>query len=68
VSRICAALDEIVGAFRTRILGHRVPYVYLDATHLNVPNAIGQVVSTAVLVATGTADGSREILGLDLGG
>jgi putative transposase len=32
VSRICAGLDEIVGAFRTRALGHTdFPYVYLDA-------------------------------------
>ena len=30
VSRICAGLDEIVGAFRTRTLGHiEFPYVYL---------------------------------------
>ena len=32
VSRICAGMDEIVGAFRTRPLGHiEFPYVYLDA-------------------------------------
>src|SRR5262249_14258212 len=69
VSRICAGLDEIVGAFRTRTLGHiEFPYVYLDATYLNVRNATGQVVSMAVIVATGiAADGSREILGLDVG-
>jgi len=47
---------------------HRVPYVYVDAAHLNVGNATGQVVSIAVIVATGiAADGSREILGLDVG-
>jgi putative transposase len=69
VSRICAGLDEIVGAFRTRSLGHiEFPYIYLDATYLNVRNATGQVVSMAVIVATGiAADGSREILGLDVG-
>ena len=69
VSRICAGLDEIVGAFRTRTLGHvEFPYVYLDATYLNVRNAAGQVVSMAVIVASGiAADGSREILGLDIG-
>jgi putative transposase len=69
VSRICAGLDEIVGAFRTRTLGHiEFPYVYLDATYLNVRNATSQVVSMAVIVATGiAADGSREILGLDVG-
>ncbi len=33
VSRICAGLDEVVGAFRTRSLDHTAfPYVYLDAT------------------------------------
>jgi putative transposase len=33
VSRICAGLDEVVGAFRTRRLDHtEFPYVYLDAT------------------------------------
>ena len=69
VSRICARLDEIVGAFRTRTLGHiEFPYVYLDATYLHVRNGTGQVVSMAVVVATGiAADGSREILGLDVG-
>jgi putative transposase len=69
VSRICAGLDEIVGAFRTRPLGHiEFPYVYLDATYLHVRNTTGQVVSMAVVVATGiAADGSREILGCDVG-
>jgi Transposase, Mutator family len=56
VSRICAGLDEIVAAFGTRTLGHvEFPYVYLDATYLNVRNATGQVVSMAVIVATGIA-------------
>jgi transposase-like protein len=69
VSRICAGLDEIVGAFRTRALDHvEFPYVYLDATYLHVRNATSQVTSMAVVVATGiTADGSREILGCDIG-
>jgi transposase-like protein len=69
VSRICARLDESVGAFRTRSLEHTgFPYVYLDATYLNVRNTTGQVVSMAVVVATGiAADGSREVLGLDVG-
>jgi transposase-like protein len=69
VSRICAGLDEVVTAFRTRRLDHtRFPYVYLDATYLNVRDASSQVVSMAVVVATGiTADGGREVLGLDVG-
>lgn len=70
VSRICAGLDEFVGAFRNRPLGHtRFPYVYLDATYLHVrEKGLGQVVSKAVVVATGVrADGGREVLGLDVG-
>lgn len=69
VSRICAGLDEVVGAFRTRTLDHvEFPYVYLDATYLHVRNQTSQVVSMAVVVATGvTATGQREILGLDVG-
>ena len=69
VSRICAGLDEVVSAFRTRRLDHvDFPYVYLDATYLHVRNATSQVVSMAVVVATGiTAEGAREVLGLDVG-
>ena len=44
VSRICAALDDVVGAFRTRRLDHiEFPYVYLDATYLHVRNQASQV-------------------------
>jgi len=70
VSRICAGLDERVDAFRNRTLGHvGFPYVYLDATYINVrDDALGQVVSRAVVVATGiTANGDREVLGVDIG-
>ncbi len=69
VSRICAGLDEAVGAFRTRRLDHaRFPYLYLDATYLHVRAEAGMVVSKAVVIATGvTEDGRREILGLDVG-
>src|SRR4249919_2062514 len=69
VSRICAELDEIVGAFRTRRLDHiEFPYVYLDATYLHVRNTTGQVTSMAVVIATGiTATGEREVLGVDVG-
>ena len=70
VSRICAGLDETVGAFRSRTLGHTsFAYVYLDATYLHVRETrLGQVVSKAVVVATGiTASGGREVLGLAVG-
>jgi putative transposase len=69
VSRICTGLDQVVTAFRGRRLDHTAfPYVYLDATYLHVRNTASQVVSMAVVVATGiTADGGREVLGLDVG-
>ena len=69
VSRICAGLDEMVEAFRGRRLDHvEFPYVYVDATYLKVRNSVSQVVSMAMVVATGvTADGNREILGCDIG-
>jgi putative transposase len=69
VSRICAGLDEVVTAFRTIRLDHTgFPYVDLDATYLHVRNSTSQVVSMAVVVATGiTTDGGREVLGLDVG-
>ena len=68
VSRICAGLDEAVGAFRDRRLDHaRFPYIWLDATYLHV-RADHQVTSKAVVVATGvTEDGRREILGIEIG-
>jgi putative transposase len=68
VSRICAELDGEVAAFRSRSLGHiGFPYVFLDATYLKARVA-GRVVSRAVVIATGvTADGGREVLGLDVG-
>jgi len=70
VSRICTGLDERVEAFRHRTLEHvGFPDVYLDATYVNVrDDALDQVVSRAVVVATGiTANGDREVLGVDIG-
>ncbi len=70
VSRICAGLDIKVNAFRNRTLGHTTfPYIYLDATYVHVRDeALGQVVSKAVVIATGiTIEGGREILGVDVG-
>jgi putative transposase len=68
VSRICAELDAEVARFRSRSLGHiAFPYLFLDATYLKA-RVDGRVVSRAVVIATGvTADGGREILGLDVG-
>ena len=69
VSRICAGLDEGVQAFRSRRLDHiEFPYIYLDATYLNVRNSVCRPASMATVVATGiTSDGNREILGCDVG-
>ena len=70
VSRICKRLDEHVDAFRNRSLGHTAfPYVYLDATYVNVrDSALGQVVLKAIVIVTGiTACGDREVLGLAAG-
>jgi transposase-like protein len=67
VSRMCAALDAEVEAFRRRSLaGETYPYLWLDATYLKVREA-GRVVSMAVLVAVGVArSGERRVLGLEL--
>jgi transposase-like protein len=68
VSRICAGLDEEMAAFRARRLGHvEFPYVFCDATYLK-GRVGGQVVSRAVVVATGVAmTGEREVLGCAVG-
>jgi transposase-like protein len=68
VSRICAGLDEEMAAFRTRGLNHvEFPYVYADATYVK-GRVGGQVVSRAVVVATGVAmTGEREVLGCAVG-
>jgi transposase-like protein len=67
VSRICAELDPVVDAFRTRRLTTEYPYVWLDATYHKV-RIDGRVVSQATVVAIGvTLDGERQILGVDVG-
>jgi transposase-like protein len=67
VSRMCAALDAEVEAFRTRPLTDSAfPYLWFDATYVRVRDA-GRVVSMACLVATGVAmNGERRVLGLEL--
>ncbi len=68
VSRICGEIDEQVAVLRDRRLGHTsFPYVFVDATYVKA-RVNHQVVSRAVVVATGvTADGNREVLGVDVG-
>ena len=68
VSRICKDIDEDVHEFLSRRLDHtRFPYLFVDATYLDV-RAGRRVVSRALVVATGvSAEGRREILGMALG-
>ena len=68
VSRICKDIDEGVHEFLSRRLDHTwFPYLFVDATYLDV--RVGhRVVSRALVVATGvSAEGRREILGMALG-
>jgi putative transposase len=68
VSRICGEIDEHVAVLRERRLDHTAfPYVFLDATYVKA-RVNHQVVSRAVVIATGvTAEGNREVLGVDVG-
>src|ERR1044072_7340282 len=67
VSRICAALDEHVEAFRTRPLEGRYPYLFLDAKMEKVRDG-GRVVNKALVIAHGVHEtGRREILSIDVG-
>lgn len=65
VSRICSEIDEHVAVLRERRLDHTTfPYVFLDATYVKA-RVNHQVVSRAVVIATGvTAEGNREVLGV----
>jgi putative transposase len=67
VSRVCAALDEHVDAFRNRPLEGRYPYLFLDAKVEKVRDG-GRVVAKALVVAHGVHEtGRREILSIDVG-
>jgi transposase-like protein len=67
VSRICAELDGVVSAFRTRPLTGEHRYLWVDATYHKV-RVDGHVVSQATVVAVGvTTNGDRQVLGIDVG-
>jgi putative transposase len=67
VSRMCAELDPVVEAFRTRPLTGEYPYLWVDATYHKV-RVEGRVVSQATVVAIGvTFEGERHVLGVDVG-
>ena len=63
VSRICGEIDEAVQEFLHRRIDHTwFPYLFLDATYLDVRHR-GRVVSQALVVATGlSGDRRREVL------
>ena len=67
VSRICAELDGLVEAWRSRRLEEPIVYMWLDATFPKVREN-GRVSSMGAVLAVGvTAEGQRRILGLDIG-
>ena len=67
VSRICAALDVEVDAFRGRALDAAgYPYLWLDALYHKVREE-GRVVSMATLIAIGVSEsGERSVLGVEV--
>ncbi len=67
VSRLCEEIDDKVKAFLDRPIEGDWPYVWIDATYLKVRRG-GRIVSVAAIIAIGvSADGRREILGLEVG-
>jgi putative transposase len=67
VSRLCAELDERVGAFLNRQIEGDWPYLWIDATYVKTREA-GRIVSVAVIVAVGVnTEGQREVLGIKVG-
>ena len=67
VSRLCAEIDDKIGAFLDRPLEGDWPYLSLDASYVKVRRN-GRIVSVAVIVAVAVnSDGRREVLGLTVG-
>ncbi len=67
VSRLCVEIDERVNAFLTRPLEGAWPYLWLDATYLEVREG-GRIVSRAAIIAVAVnEDGKREGLGVATG-
>jgi len=65
VSRLCAELDDKVGAFLDRPLEGDWPYLWLDATYIS---QAGRIVSVAVIIAVAVnTQGRREVLGMAIG-
>lgn len=67
VSRLAGEIDERVHAFLDRPLEGVWPYLWIDATYVNVRKA-GRIVSVAVIIAVAVnTDGGREVLGMRVG-
>ena len=67
VSRLCAEIDERVGAFLNRPLEGDWPYLWIDATYVKAREA-GRIVSRAVIIAVAVnTDGMREVVGMAVG-
>lgn len=67
VSRICQEIDERVNAFLARPIEGEWPYLWIDATYVQMREN-GRIVSTAVIIATAVnTDGRREVLGMATG-
>ena len=75
VSRLCAEIDERVGAFLARPIEGEWPYLWLDATYVKARRD-GHVVSVAVIVAVAvnidgrprrTQSVRRDVLGMTVG-
>jgi putative transposase len=65
VSRASAQLEEVLSAWRERLLG-KIVYLYLGARYEKVRIA-GQIRDAAILIASGVAaDGKRQILGVSV--
>ena len=67
VSRVCAELDERVGAFLNRPIEGEWPSLWLDATYIKVRQA-GRIVTVAATIAMAVnTNGRREVLGMATG-
>jgi len=61
VSRLCAELDERVGAFLNRPIEGDWPYLWIDATYVKTREA-GSIVSVAV-----NTEDQRQVIGMKVG-
>jgi putative transposase len=66
MTRLCEEIDEKVKAFLGHPLEGDWPYLWIDATYVQVRES-GRIVSVAVIVAVAVnSDGRREVLGMEI--